>query len=216
MVSIRIAATCSSGRYFKNESAFYEQLRTIRTIESDQISSTLKVFQDSQFIESEAALGTACAHISENGGGLTVYVPKNAKAQEICYLSKLPKLFAKWLKPSYHYGQDLVTLLTLVFASDKAILNDILDDQGIVKLSFEDKDVIENGSSDGEEGYFDVEEPSRSKDNAPDLHNDGKDTQKAAFTHKGVFDFNDLKSALPDLDTADGILPGKGGLFGNY
>ncbi|KAG5656743.1 hypothetical protein KAF25_010296, partial [Fusarium avenaceum] len=211
-----IAATYNSSRYLHNESAFYEQLRIMRTFESDRISSTLKVRQESNLIHSEALLGTAYAHIAENGEGLTVYVPKDSKAQEICYLSKLPKAFAQWLMPSFYDEEELTKVLTLVFASDKTILNDVLDDQGIVKLSFEDKDVIENGNSDGEEEYFDVEEPKRSKDNAPDLHNEGKDAQKAAFTQEGIFDVNELKSALPNLDKADRFLPGKGGLFGTH
>ncbi|KIL94318.1 hypothetical protein FAVG1_02881 [Fusarium avenaceum] len=212
----RIAATYNSSRYLHNESAFYEQLRNMRTIGSDRISSTLKVRQESNLIQSEAALGTACAHIAENGGGLTVYVPKNAKAQEICYLSRLPEAFVKWFWLSPVGNEELVKVLTLAFATDKAILNDVLDDQGIAKLSFEDKDGIENGSSDGEEEYFDVEEPKSSKDHAPDSQTVGKDTQKATSTQPGVFDFNDLKSALPSLDRVDKSLPAKGGLFGNY
>ncbi|SPJ70393.1 uncharacterized protein FTOL_00121 [Fusarium torulosum] len=211
----RIAANYSSPRYLNNKSAFYQQLRTMRTIESDQISSTLKLYQGSDVIQSEAVLGTACAHIAESGRELTVYVPKNAKAQEICYISRLPKAFAEWLEPSVHTQEQVVKALTLVFATEKAMLDDILDDQGIMQLSFEDEDAIESEVSDGEEEYYDIEEPKISNGHASDLQDDGKDTRKAAFPQQRVFDFNDLQSALPNLEKADKSLPGKVGLSEN-
>lgn len=187
----------------------------MRTIESDQISSTLKLYQGSDVIQSEAVLGTACAHIAESGRELTVYVPKNAKAQEICYISRLPKAFAEWLEPSVYTQEQVVKALTLVFATEKAMLDDILDDQGIMQLSFEDEDAIESEVSDGEEEYYDIEEPKISNGHASDLQDDGKDTRKAAFPQQRVFDFSDLQSALPNLEKADKSLPGKVGLSEN-
>lgn len=216
MLPIRIAATYNINRYLYNKSAFYDQLRNMRIIESDQILSNLEVRQDPDFIQAEALLGTSCAHITDNGRVLTVYVPKNAKAQKVCYLSGLPKAFTEWLGPSFNVREEVAKILTLVFVSDKAILNDVLDDQGIVKLSFEDKDAIETGSRDEEEAYYNVEEPERSKDHPWDLHNDRKDTRKTPSTKQGVFDFHALQSALLNVDNADKILPRKGGLFANY
>ncbi|KAM0245885.1 hypothetical protein ACHAP5_005035 [Fusarium lateritium] len=174
------------------------------------------VLLGSDIITSEAVLGTACAHIAEAGGKLTVYVPKNAKAQDICYLSRLPKAFALWLEPWFYNKAQVVKLLSLVFATDKCILDDILDDHGIMQLSFEDEDTIENESSDGEEEYYDVKEPKRPKDHTLSLNDDGKDTRKADLPRQDVFNLQGLQSALKNLDKADESLPRKGGLFGDY
>jgi hypothetical protein len=188
----------------------------MRIIESDQISSTLKVFQDFNFIHSETALGTTCAHIAENGRMLTVHVPKNAKAQDICYLSRLPKAFAEWLKPPYDAEEEVIRLLTLVFATDKDILDDVLDDQGIMNLSFAEKDAGEIENSDGEEESYDIEVLKRSKDHTSDLHNDRKDTRKVAFTEQGVFNFHGLQSTISNIENAEKALPGDEGWFANF
>ncbi|KAF9767546.1 hypothetical protein IL306_015275 [Fusarium sp. DS 682] len=100
----------------------------------------------------KAELSTASEHIDELSGHLNIYVPRERRAQEICFGSVLPRKFAAWLmrNPDTNIDGnvevDAVNALTSIFASDRAVLDEILDDQGIIQLQFEDPDEHLNGN----------------------------------------------------------------------
>ncbi|KAF4331984.1 hypothetical protein FBEOM_14228 [Fusarium beomiforme] len=140
----RVAATFRSPRFQHGERHLFEQLRAMRVLEVDRISSILKMSQNGELYRAE--LSTASEHIDETGGQLAIYVPRERRAQEICFGSVLPSKFAAWLmrNPDTNIDGnvevDAVNALTSIFASDQAVLGDILDDQGIIGLHFEDPD----------------------------------------------------------------------------
>ncbi|KAM0239528.1 hypothetical protein ACHAP5_008251 [Fusarium lateritium] len=157
----RVAATFNSPRFRHNPIECYENLRTMDVIEVDEISSVLKMSQNGQLFESKVA--TANEHIAETGGKLTIYVPREPKAQEICFGSVLPRKLAAWLmrhpktQINGNVEVDAVFALTSIFASDKSVLDEILDDQGIIKIPFDNDDESESWLDNGDDGNVEAD-----------------------------------------------------------
>ncbi|KAG4288696.1 hypothetical protein FPRO06_03518 [Fusarium proliferatum] len=151
----RVASTFSSPRFEDDPLGLYEQLRTMRVVEVERISSMLKIFQNKQPFEIPVA--TANEHIEDSTGELKIYVPKERRAQELCFGSVLPRKFAAWLMRSSKnptdgpIETDIVKVLTAVFASERFVLDDVLDDQGILTVPFDNQD--EEDNSDEAEGH---------------------------------------------------------------
>lgn len=84
-------------------------------------------------------------HISEiESDGLTIFVPREKKAQELCFSSELPRKFAQWLledpaagKRAYKTNNEAVKTLTAIFTCSLYVAEDILDRQGIVSIPIE-------------------------------------------------------------------------------
>ncbi|KAF5266386.1 hypothetical protein FOXYS1_2775 [Fusarium oxysporum] len=158
---IRVAATFNSPRFRHNPLECYEVLRTMDVREVDEISSVLKMSQNGQLFESKVA--TASEHIAEPGGKLTVYVPREPKAQEICFGSVLPRKLAAWLMrhPNTNIDGnvevDAIFALTSIFASNKLVLGEILDDQGIIQIPFDNEDESESWPVGEDEGNVEAD-----------------------------------------------------------
>ncbi|KAJ4011027.1 hypothetical protein NW766_007659 [Fusarium irregulare] len=135
-------------RFRENRTECYEALRTMDVREVDEISSVLKMNQNGHPAESRVA--TASEHISEIGGKLTIYVAKEPKAQDISFGSVLPRKLASWLMMNPNTNRlgsveaEMVSALTSIFASDKSVLDEILDDQGIIQIPFDNDDEDES------------------------------------------------------------------------
>ncbi|KAM0203989.1 hypothetical protein ACHAPQ_004134 [Fusarium lateritium] len=144
----RVAATFNSPRFEEDPIGLYNQLRTMRVVEVERISSVLKIFQNKQSFEFSVA--TANEHIDDSTGTLTIYVPKERRAQELCFGSILPRKLAAWLMRTSKsptdglIETDAVKVLTAIFASERFVLDDVLDDQGILQVSFENEDEEDN------------------------------------------------------------------------
>lgn len=149
-------------------------------MEVDGLSSVLKIFQNRQPFE--VSMATANEHIDDSTGKLMIYVPKERRAQELCFGSVLPRKLAAWLmRPvkSLIDGPveiDAVNALTAIFASERSVLDDILDDQGVLQVSFENKDE----GSDGEE----EEQEQQSSDNH--LETDDTSSEQSTPTNSSV------------------------------
>ncbi|KAF5970597.1 hypothetical protein FBULB1_9625 [Fusarium bulbicola] len=149
-------------RFEDNPLGLYEQLRTMRVVEVEKISSVLKIFQNKQSFEIPVA--TANEHIEDSTGNLTIYVPEERRAQELCFGSILPRKFAAWLMRSpkspadVPVETDIVKVLTAVFASERFVLDDVLDDQGILTVSFHNEDEEDNNDEAEEHQVGDQEE----------------------------------------------------------
>lgn len=133
----------------------------MRVLEVDGISSVLEMFQNKQLFRVEVA--TANEHIDDRTSeGLTIYVPKELRAQELCFGSVLPRKLAGWLmrhsKPDgeglVEVEVDAVNAFTSIFACDQSVLDDILDDQGIIQVPLENKDQC----------YYDEDEEQEAKE----------------------------------------------------
>ncbi|KAJ3546237.1 hypothetical protein NM208_g2100 [Fusarium decemcellulare] len=149
----RVAATFNSPRFEDDQDQVYEELRTMTVIEIDGISSVLEIFQNRQRFQ--VTVAAANEHIDdETTERLVIYVPKERKAQELCFGSVLPRKLAAWLmrRPSSHnewaIEADIVNALTSIFACDRSVLDDVLDDQGIIQVSFENEDESDDDGDD--------------------------------------------------------------------
>ncbi|KAF4495856.1 hypothetical protein FAGAP_7989 [Fusarium agapanthi] len=151
----RVAATFRSPRFQHGDPHLYNQLRAMKFLEVEGISSVLRLSQNGR--QYEARLSTASEHIDEPAGSLNIYVPRHRRAQEICFGSVLPRKFAAWLMRNPHTNidgnveVDIINALTSIFASDRAVLDEILDDQGMIQLQFEDPDKHLNKDETGDE-----------------------------------------------------------------
>ncbi|CVK97556.1 uncharacterized protein FMAN_11584 [Fusarium mangiferae] len=199
----RVAATFRSPRFQHGERDLYNQLRAMKVLEVEGIFSVLRLSQNGR--NYEATLSTASEHIDEPAGNLTIYVPRDRRAQEICFGSVLPRKFAAWLMRNPHTNidgnveVDTINALTSIFASDRAVLDEILQDQGMIQLQFEDPDEHLNQDEMGDEQGHDI----HASDSTPDP---GYEISDLVFTptHSSVNDPSILPSAVPDSEIEDG------------
>ncbi|KAF5722957.1 hypothetical protein FMUND_2314 [Fusarium mundagurra] len=205
----RVAATFRSPRFQHGEPHLYNQLRAMKVLEVEGISSVLKVSQNGR--QYEATLSTASEHIDEPAGNLTIYVPRDRRAQEICFGSVLPRKFAAWLMRNPHTNidgnveVDVINALTSIFASDHPVLDEILDDQGMIKLQFEDPDEHLNQD---EMGDAQAEE-SHASDFTPDPGYEISDLVLTP-THSSVNDASIIPPLVRDSEIEDGFLETEG------
>ncbi|WXC42498.1 hypothetical protein QX201_002273 [Fusarium graminearum] len=157
----------------------------MKIVEVDRISSVLKIFQNKQPFEVHVA--TANEHIDDSTGGLTIYVPKDRRAQELCFGSVLPRKLGAWLmrrSKSLIDGPietEAVKALTAIFATERFVLDDVLDDQGILQVSFEDEDG-ESYSSETEEHQEEEQEEESQQQGSSDSELETDDTLSEQLT----------------------------------
>ncbi|EXK82283.1 hypothetical protein FOQG_13309 [Fusarium oxysporum f. sp. raphani 54005] len=205
----RVAATFRSPRFQHDETHLYDQLRAMKVLEVEGISSVLKLSQNSG--RYEARLSTASEHIDEPAGNLTIYVPRDRRVQEVCFGSVLPRKFAAWLMRNPHTNidgnveVDIINALTSIFASDRAVLDEILDDQGMIQLQFEDPDEDLNEEEIGGEQV----EDNHASDSTPEPGYEVSDPVLTP-THSSVNDTSILPSAMRDFEIEDGALETEG------
>jgi hypothetical protein len=85
-------------------------------------------------------------HIEESPEGLNIYVPKDSKDQEICYLRQLPtKLFNETMmaeldsNSSLAFDSTAVSIITAIFASSDEVVDLVLEEAGIVPVPYPDQ-----------------------------------------------------------------------------
>ncbi|KAI1054575.1 hypothetical protein LB506_010651 [Fusarium annulatum] len=202
----RVASTFNSPRFEDDPLGLYEQLRTMRVVEVERISSVLKIFQNRQSFEIPVA--TANEHIEDSTGELTIYVPKERRAQELCFGSVLPRKFAAWLMRSSKsptdglIETDIVKVLTAVFASERFVLDDVLDDQGILTVSFDNRDEEDN-SDEAEEHQTEDQEEEGQEPRLSGSHLETDDTSPEQLTP----DRSSINAGMPPYAGSSEISP---------
>ncbi|CZR37438.1 uncharacterized protein FPRO_02302 [Fusarium proliferatum ET1] len=202
----RVASTFNSPRFEDDPLGLYEQLRTMRVVEVERISSVLKIFQNKQSFEIPVA--TANEHIEDSTGELTIYVPKERRAQELCFGSVLPRKFAAWLMHTSKSSTngpietDIVKVLTAVFASERFVLDDVLDDQGILTVPFDNRDEEDN-SDEAEEHQTEDQEEEGQEPRLPGSRLETNDTSPEQLTP----DRSSINPGTPPYAGSSGISP---------
>ncbi|KAL5362015.1 hypothetical protein BJX96DRAFT_153271 [Aspergillus floccosus] len=141
---LRVAATFNSPRYHANPSGLYELLRMARIEATDGVFSILRISQDGVVVDVEELIGKL--HISEEPSGLVVYVPKDKKAQELCFCDLLPKHLIDWLMrdPATqipdNIESDAVTIISIILSIDPSATDLILERHGIVEIDVPNED----------------------------------------------------------------------------
>ncbi|PIG82100.1 hypothetical protein AARAC_000013 [Aspergillus arachidicola] len=85
-------------------------------------------------------------HISEEPSSLVVYVPKDKKAQELCFCDLLPKQLIDWLMrdPATQIPDDIesdaVTVISMILSIDPSATDLVLERQGIIEIAVPNED----------------------------------------------------------------------------
>ncbi|KAK1753770.1 hypothetical protein QBC47DRAFT_303960 [Echria macrotheca] len=136
---LRIAAFFNSPRTLSSLGELYTFLRNSRILETDRIQAELLLTQGNRVhrVEKDSVL----VHIQEADNGLTVYVPRDERSQEVCFNSKLPKTICEWLMTDPttqirdHIPAQALTAVQSVLNAKPFALDDILDQHGIGEVN---------------------------------------------------------------------------------
>lgn len=177
LLQTSIAATFGSTRYLADPSGFYQLLRTMNTMETTRISSTLTVSQNNQKFSVENVIGNE--HIEHTSSGLTIFVPRKRNAQTVCFNSALPRKFAEWIMrnpttqiPGTVESEMVRSLIAVLTCDccDRSVLSDICSLNGIVQVDVPNEDIEdaeeEEGGSEEDTKEEDEEEDEEEDDNS--------------------------------------------------
>ncbi|KAF5968163.1 hypothetical protein FBULB1_10869 [Fusarium bulbicola] len=133
----RIAATFEVFATYDDAASLYERLKALRVIEVSNISCALEITQGQKAIRSTPQSVTA--YISDDDLNFTIYVAKDKKKK---IFSDLPRILEEWLRKDRDrcHTFEVISSLTSIVASDISVLDEILEDQGIIELPFENDD----------------------------------------------------------------------------
>jgi hypothetical protein len=141
---------CSCATHFgspraKNDNqALYQLLLTTKVYETDSIIGSLEhtLLGETVIIE----VSKTKLHVEEGLEALNIYVPKDLKDQEICYLRLLPtKLFNETMMEEFDSNSTLafdsmaVSIITAIFASSDEVIDLVLEEAGIVPVPYPDR-----------------------------------------------------------------------------
>ena len=173
-------------------SEFWDLLRTAHIIETNEISSALRVSQDGVTVEAREFAGDL--HIDDkNPPKLQVYVPMDQAAQGFCFGSPLPVVLAKWLMGDLlaitdigdEVDSSLVAALTALLQVDISAVDRTLDCHGIFQVSAPHKNpelVVEGDDS----TMLDLEHESLSHEHRP-LMPEARHSAPATPLHRDTF-----------------------------
>lgn len=145
-----MAYICSCATHFgspraKNDSqALYQLLLKAKVYETDGIIGSLEhtLLGETVIVE----VSKTKLHIEEGLEDLNIYVPKDSKDQEICYLRLLPtKLFNETTmaevdsNSTLAFDSSTVSIITAIFASSNEVVDLVLEEAGIVPVPYPDQ-----------------------------------------------------------------------------
>ncbi|KAF5694134.1 hypothetical protein FDENT_1438 [Fusarium denticulatum] len=137
----RVAANFGSPYCLSGIKAIHKRLCRIECIQALEIVTWFTLQQNGETFVSDSHLSKA--HIAEPDGRLTIYVPMDPVSQNICFSSVLPRKFATWIMQDPessnhpHVDIEMVNALTAILASETTSLDEILDELGIARISYD-------------------------------------------------------------------------------
>lgn len=127
-------------------------LQDIKVYQTDGISSELHLSQEGKL--RVHILGSSDFHTDENGPCAEIFVPRNKKRRDRCYVSKLPSKLFDWLMTdpltsiSNGAGNERGwRLVGVILSCPKSLIPEVLEEEGIVAAGLE-MDVEEDVSDD--------------------------------------------------------------------
>ncbi|KAE9369740.1 hypothetical protein N431DRAFT_493510 [Stipitochalara longipes BDJ] len=144
----RCASHFSSPRVCTDSLFIYHLFLQAEVYETDSMLRNLVYTQHNDTVTVE--INRSKLHISEKLGTLKIYVPKDRKGQELCFLQMLPtKLFnevimgKKISNSSVASDSEAVRIIAALLTSSDDVVCDLLDDAGIVPVPYPDDFDIE-------------------------------------------------------------------------
>ncbi|KYG13719.1 hypothetical protein FVEG_13967 [Fusarium verticillioides 7600] len=137
----RVASNFGSPRCLAGIEAIYRQLSRVECFELRNMKSVFTIKQKGQTFVSESQ--TPTAHVFESGRRLTIYVPMDPATQDVCFRSVLPRKLATWIMQDPESSDrpyvdiEMVNALTAILASETTSLDEILDELGIARISYD-------------------------------------------------------------------------------
>ncbi|TVY16404.1 hypothetical protein LARI1_G008274 [Lachnellula arida] len=138
----RCATHFDSPRAKNDNQDLYQLLLKSKVYETDGVTGSLEhtlLGVTIKFCETKL-------HIEECPEGLQIYVPKNSRDQEICYLRLLPtKLFNETMmvevdtNSTAALDSGAVSIISAIFASSDNVVDLLLEEAGIVPVSYPDQ-----------------------------------------------------------------------------
>ncbi|KAJ5633677.1 hypothetical protein N7528_001519 [Penicillium herquei] len=185
---LRIACTFNSPRYETNKLELYKLLRTATFEVTDNIVSTLRIVQDGTPADMEETI--AKLHISETSSGLTIYIPRDRKAQEICFCDILPKQLVDWLMrdPTTQilepFPPDMLKVVIMMFSIRPLAIDSVLNREGITEVDldienirFDDESSSEDDDEWWDEDYDEDDDEDYNPDDDEDDNEDDSDDE---------------------------------------
>ncbi|KAI1418939.1 hypothetical protein F5Y12DRAFT_780524 [Xylaria sp. FL1777] len=142
----RIATHLRSSKA-QDPEAFYQLLQNSTVLESDEIKSELHIQEDDCTLKVEQF--QAELHIDAIGDTLRIYVPKDTVRQDICFLYNLPSALYKWMMEdsdaavSIQESEQAKRIIQSVLTANPSSLELLLEKEGVVELSFPEKQALE-------------------------------------------------------------------------
>ncbi|RBR21218.1 hypothetical protein FVER53590_29016 [Fusarium verticillioides] len=137
----RVAANFGSPYCRSGMKAFYKHLCMIECIQALEIVTWFILQQIGQTFVPDSQLSKA--HIAKPDGILTIYVPMDPATQDVCFRSVLPRKLATWIMQDPESSDrpyvdiEMVNALTAILASETTSLDEILDELGIARISYD-------------------------------------------------------------------------------
>lgn len=139
----RIAAHFRSPRAQHANRLLYRALLRAQVIQTGTLASKFELTQNGTKLETEIAKDGI--YIEEVVSGLNIYVPKSLNDRELSYRRSLPRelmfvLMKEGLeRRTISLEQTAVSLISDILSCSDPIIDDILEDAGVVKVPFADE-----------------------------------------------------------------------------
>ncbi|KAL2065322.1 hypothetical protein VTL71DRAFT_2991 [Oculimacula yallundae] len=138
----RCATHFGSPRAKNDNQDLYQLLLKSKVYETDGITGSL----EHTLLGVTSKVSKTKLHIEESPEGLKIYVPKNSRDQEICYLRQLPtKLFNETMmakadtNSTTALNSRAVSIISTILVSSDDVVDLVLEEAGIVPVSYPDQ-----------------------------------------------------------------------------
>ncbi|KAJ5511786.1 hypothetical protein N7453_003889 [Penicillium expansum] len=142
---LRVAGTFQSPRYQADRLGLYRLLRTANIEVADNIVTLLRIAQGGKTVDVEETV--AKLHFSEQASLLSIYLPRDRKAQELCYCDILPRKLVDWLMrdPVTQILEpievDMVKVMMMICNIHPSAADLILDREGVAEIDITNEDI---------------------------------------------------------------------------
>lgn len=138
--SIASFFNASKARTRTGQNNLYRLLRNSQTLETDKITSELRLVQGRVPLKVEKEVGMLHFREDSQQGQFEIYVPRDVVQQDVCFRSKLPHRLCEWLmeEPGSQICESVptkaITIVQSVLTARSASIPAILDEQGIPEI----------------------------------------------------------------------------------
>ncbi|KAJ5189913.1 hypothetical protein N7472_008927 [Penicillium cf. griseofulvum] len=142
---LRVAGTFQSPRYHADRLGLYRLLRTANIEVADNIVTLLRIAQGGRTVDVEETV--AKLHFSEQASILSIYLPRDKKAQELCYCDLLPRKLVDWLTRDpvtqilEPIDADMVKVMMMICNIHPSAAYLILDREGVAEIDIPNEDI---------------------------------------------------------------------------